>query len=364
VKEHRIAFVGAGGIASAHALALAVLPYYYPDVPRIVRVAVASKTPASRQSFASRYGFSYALDPSDLWTLDNIDTVFVLGPNELHYSLLQRSLERKNVRYIYVEKPICVTREEEEALTQLAANWPEEKVIQTGFQFLQMSTVRKALSLMREGDFGTPIHFHVRYLHSGYLESSYRNERRSRLKPSPVDGALVDLGSHALSLLVAFMGEDLEIVSARQSGTFPDVPAGSDLCTTILLNDRSSGAAGTLVASRISAGAGDLLELEVRYTGGSLRLSTERPDEIEIFTQDRGEWSRLDCGSDYLPITKFPLRYAPSGWLRSLIHAHYLFFGGIDVCAIRSDLDHALAVQRMIRSAAEQLATTRANHSD
>ena len=53
----RIGFLGAGGIAQAHAYALDVLKYYYHDAAQIKKVVVASPTPESRQEFASRFGF-------------------------------------------------------------------------------------------------------------------------------------------------------------------------------------------------------------------------------------------------------------------------------------------------------------------
>lgn len=352
-NKYRVAFAGAGGIARAHAYALAALPYYYQqDVPEVNRVAVASKTQESREAFAARYGFDEAVEPDELFARSDIDAVFILSPNECHSPQLKKALFDLRASRIHVEKPICVSREEAHELSELKI--PEETVIQTGYQFLQMSPVRRALRWWREDGLGTPIHFHCRYLHSGYLEKRYRQERQWRLKPAPEGGALVDLGSHAVSLLIAFLGKELEVVSAKQSGFFEDVPIQSDLCTTVLVRDQTSGAVGTLVASRISAGAGDLLELEIRGTQGALRFSTDRPDGLEIFKTGQGHWESIYCGSDYQPVTGFPSPKVPGGWLRALVHAQYLFFGGKDDSAFIPDLDHALAVQRFIHCALEK----------
>ena len=62
-------------------------------------------------------------------------------------------------------------------------------------------------------------------------------------------------------MLIAFIGDNLHITSAIQSGSFDDVPDGSDLFSLISLHDRSSGAASTLAASRISSGTGDSLSI-------------------------------------------------------------------------------------------------------
>jgi len=109
------------------------------------------------------------------------------------------------------------------------------------------------------------------------------------------------------------------------------------------------------VASRVSAGTGDLLELEIFGTQGALRFSTDRPDGLEIFLTGQGHWESISCGSDYPPVTGFPSPKVPGGWLRSLVHAHYIFLGGRDLDAFHPDLDHALAVQRFIHGAVEKM---------
>ncbi|MBV7327392.1 hypothetical protein KFU94_03860 [Chloroflexi bacterium TSY] len=166
-----------------------------------------------------------------------------------------------------------------------------------------------------------------------------------------------------LSLLVAFLGDKLDVMAARSSGSFSDVPSESDLCTTVLLEDTRSGAVGTAVASRVSIGSGDLLELELRGEKGCLRLSTEHPDILQVYMSNiQHEWRSINCGNEYQPISGFPSSSSPSGWLRSLIHAHYLFFGGTDEYAFIPDLKHALTVQRLIHQVSEHLANIR-NHS-
>jgi predicted dehydrogenase len=194
-------------------------------------------------------------------------------------------------------------------------------------------------------------------LHSGYLDPAYRDRRRSRLQPSEIGGAIADLGSHAISLLIAFLGDELAIIGAKSSGSFEDVPCASDLCASLLLTDERTGAAGSVTASRISAGSGDLLELEIWCTNASLRLSTLQPDML--YLSQRGgtpdHWEQIFCGNDYKPASAFPAANVPAGWLRSLMHAQYLFFGGSDSNAFQPGLDHGLAVQRLVRQCAQSM---------
>ncbi|MEM7133129.1 MAG: Gfo/Idh/MocA family oxidoreductase [Chloroflexota bacterium] len=354
MKDTRIAFVGTGSIASAHAFALSVLPYYYSanDMSNILRVAAASPTQINRINFAKKYGFGLALTPEELWTRADLDinTVIILSPNGAHYEHLLKAAKLESVKRIYLEKPICASIHEEDSLKKWIENQRKDLFIQVGFQFLQMSAVRRALQMKHM--IGKPIHFHARYLHSGYLQKDYRLKRRTRLQPAPEGGALADLGSHALSLLVAFLGKNLEVISAAQSGSFSDVPNTSDLCTVLQLQERKSGAIGQMVASRISAGAGDCLEFELRGTTGALQLTTEKPDELMVFSDtDKRGWIKINCGNDYAPISTFPSSNVSAGWLRSLIHAYFLFLGGTDELAFQPELLHGLSVQKLIHQA-------------
>jgi hypothetical protein len=63
-------------------------------------------------------------------------------------------------------------------------------------------------------------------------------------------------------------------------------------------------------------------------------------------------WTKQVVGSNYLPLTSFPSGHVPPGWLRSMIHAHYIFLGGNDVKAFVPELKHGLAVQRIVRETA------------
>jgi predicted dehydrogenase len=352
-KQVRIGFLGAGGIAQAHAYAVDALKFYYSDVPQIEKVFVASPTPASRERFAERFGFDEAIPPDTVWNRTDIDTLYILGPNHTHTPQLFQAVQMPNLHRIYVEKPIGSTQQDILDLEGLVQS-DHHKFIMVGFQFLQKSAIRKALVHWKSGIFGEPIHFRAEYLHSSYLDSAYRHKNQSRFEPIPANGATVDLGSHILSLLLAFLGDDLVIKTAASSGHFEDVPPHTDLCLTAFLEELASGAAGTLLASRISQGTGDHLTLELYATQGALRYNTVEPDSYETFLPDLG-WLRHEVMSDYLPASKFLSAYMPSGWLRALIHNHYLFLGGDPDISFIPGLDHGIRVQQLIQDIADHL---------
>src|SRR5210317_1505726 len=147
--------------------------------------------------------------------------------------------------------------------------------IQVGFQYLQTAAVREMMKFWKSGVLGKPVHFDLKYYHGDYLQQSYRDKRVTRLTPAPDGGAMADLGSHGISLLMAFMGEELQITSALQAGEFDGVPAGSDLFSSLSLLEPKTGAVGNMSASRISSGTGDLVQLEIYAENGAFRYSSK-----------------------------------------------------------------------------------------
>jgi len=353
-----VGFIGAGGIARSHAYSLNSLSYFYNDAPEVVPYVVCSATSGSRVSFANRFGFVRACDIKEFVADKEINTVFILGPNKVHYEHLKEVCSMSAVRRIYLEKPVCSGQEEEKAIAALILKHPGIK-IQVGFQYLFSASVREALAFWKSGNLGKPVHFDVKYYHSDYLKQEYREKRASRLTPAPDGGAMADLGSHAISLLIAFIGDDLHLTSAIQAGSFDEVPDGSDLFSLISLHHRSSGSAGTLAASRISSGTGDSLSIELYAEKGALRYSSDNADYFEYFTDETGLWQRKMVGSNFRPVTSFPSGHVPGGWLRAMIHAHYVFLKGPDTEIFVPGIEHGLAVQRIVNQAADHLETFR-----
>ena len=354
-----IGFIGAGGIARAHAFSLNALKYYYDDAPEVNFISVSSSREESRNDFANKYGFSMAQDIDEFAKNEKLDSVFILGPNSVHFEHLKLALEMPNVKNIYLEKPVCSSKSEEKLMKAMLENMNDGIKIQVGFQYLLTSSVREALAFWKSGTLGKPIHFDLKYYHGDYLQKSYRDKRQTRLTPAPDGGAMADLGSHGISMLMAFLGEDLSILNALQSGSFNDVPEDSDLFSSISLYDAKTKAAGNMSASRISSGTGDLVHFELYAEKGALRFSSHSVDYFEYFLEETEQWIKQPVGSHYKPITSFPSGHVPPGWLRSMIHAHYIFLTGNDNKAVLPDLNHGLAVQRIVRETATHLAVFR-----
>lgn len=359
MQQIHAGFIGAGGIAISHAYATQAIKFYYANAPEVILESVTSARQESRTRFAQKYGFSSTQSIDQFINNKKIESVFILGPNNIHFEHFQMALNMPGIKSIYLEKPVCSTEEEEIKMKKLFAENSGKIKIQIGFQYLQTSAIREALKLWNRGIFGKPVHFDLKYYHGDYLQADYRKKRSGRLTPAPDGGAMADLGSHAISLLVAFIGNNLQITGAIQAGNFPDVNAGSDLFSSISLIDPDTKAAGHLSASRISSGSGDMLSLELFAENGRLSYSSENPKLFKYYLEKSNQQIVKYTGSDYSPDTVFPSRHADPGWLRSLIHAHYLFFTEGDTGSFIPGLDHGLTVQRLVRETAEHLSIFR-----
>jgi predicted dehydrogenase len=357
VEKVKIGFLGAGGIARSHAFAINSLKYFYPEIPDVEFESVCSARKESSDAFAKKFGFNHSQTLTEFIANESINTVLILGPNKVHFDHLKLALGMPSVRRIYLEKPVCSNELEEKEMAGIADG--SGKQIQVGFQYLQTASVREALAFWHSGKLGKPVHFDLKYYHGDYLQKSYRDKRTNRLTPAPDGGAMADLGSHGISLLMAFLGGDLQVLNAGQAGNFDDVPIDSDLFSLVTLFDQKTKAVGTLSASRISSGTGDLVSLGIFTEKGMIRYSSHSADYFKYYQEETEQWIRQVVGSNYLPITSFPSGHVPPGWLRSMIHAHYIFLGGADEKAFIPDLKHGLAVQRVVRETADHLKTYR-----
>ena len=75
-------------------------------------------------------------------------------------------------------------------------------------------------------------------------------------------------------------------------------------------------------------------------------------------------WNKRIVGSSYKPVSSFPSAHVPPGWLRSMIHAHYVFLTGNDHNEFVPDIEHGLAVQRLVTQTAEHLSVFRKMRKD
>lgn len=111
----RVGIIGCGGIALAHARAMAEFP------SRVTLVAVADVDPRRLKLFAEQYGVRTYDCAEDLLARSDIDCVLIALPHDLHSEATVEAA--RSGKHILLEKPMAVTLEEcDEILAAVAAN--------------------------------------------------------------------------------------------------------------------------------------------------------------------------------------------------------------------------------------------------
>ena len=109
--KYEIALVGCGGISQNHFAALNTLPYV-----KVVALCdkVRERALVAKERFAPEARVYESFD--ELLNCERLDAIHIATPHFLHASMAMAALER-NIN-VFLEKPMCITREEIDALIE------------------------------------------------------------------------------------------------------------------------------------------------------------------------------------------------------------------------------------------------------
>jgi len=120
-KEINIAFIGAGSYAQGNLL---------PNLPvwnNITRKGVLTNTGTTSKRVAERFHFEYCTsNEDDIIKSDSVNTVFIATRHDSHAEYVIKSLSAG--KHVFVEKPLCLTREELEKITAIKAVIPGKQL--------------------------------------------------------------------------------------------------------------------------------------------------------------------------------------------------------------------------------------------
>lgn len=120
-KEINIAFIGAGSYAQGNLL---------PNLPKwnnITRKGVLTNTGTTSKRVAERFHFEYCTsNEDDIIKSDSVNTVFVATRHDSHAGYVIKSLSAG--KHVFVEKPLCLTREELDKITEIKAATPGKQL--------------------------------------------------------------------------------------------------------------------------------------------------------------------------------------------------------------------------------------------
>jgi len=235
----RIGFLGAGEVSVLHGRALR-------QIEEAELVGLWNRTESTAVRRAREEGCRRYESPEQLVQDPEIDAVFVLTNLETHLSLARLALEAG--KHVLVEKPLCSSQQEVEQLIEIAARSGKHCV--PGHNMIHEDSLRRARSLIRNGDLGQVVSCYVMY-------NIYHSDERAGTLP----GVVRHLLTHPLYTMMFLVGRPKRIGGFKANRNHPRQPEKEDLASVLI--ELASGAIAHL---SVSFAADDLSPAPWTYT--------------------------------------------------------------------------------------------------
>ncbi len=361
-----IGLVGFGLMGRVHTYAWRSIPLLYDGLPCPVElVGVCDVDEKIAQKGVQQAGFSFwTTDYRELIAHPRVNLVDICVPNRYHGDVIRTALGYR--KHIYCEKPLAHTYEEAKAVAAEAQEAAKDGVkCQLVSEYRFFPAMLKAKELMEKGRIGRIFHVRGCYLHSGYVDPNRPLEWRLR-KEIIGGGVLMDLGPHLLDLILHLLhGMDRPVAVSGAVQTFikerplPEdrtrkAPVEVDDAAWALLRFES-GAFGTVEFSRVATGTEDELRLEIHGDRGAISFNLMEPNWLWFFdrTLPKEDWGyqKIATVQKYPPPAAYPSPKFTLGWMRSHIHAQFLFLRSIvDDQPPGPDFNDGLRVHELIEA--------------
>ena len=196
----RIAIVGCGKIADAHAI----------QIRRIAGceiVGACDREGLMAQQLAERFEVgAYFDDVSRLLAVARPDVVHITTPPQSHFPIAQQCLDAG--AHVYVEKPFTIDAREAEELIGLAERRGLKVSVGHDAQF--SPAAQRLRALMRDGVAGAPVHLESHYgydLANPTYARAFLGDRDHWLRKLP-GGLLQNVISHGIARIAEFLSGD------------------------------------------------------------------------------------------------------------------------------------------------------------
>lgn len=214
-----------------------------------------------------------------------MDFVSIVTPNHLHFEPARLALE--NGFHVVIEKPMTFNLEEALQLEQLVKSTGNLLCLTHTYSGYPM--VKQARAMVREGVLGEIRKIVVHYP-QGWLsrlseaENNKQASWRTRPETAGKSGAMGDIGTHAAHLAEYISGLRISEICADLSTMVPGRMLEDD--GNVLLRF-DNGARGVLIASQISAGEENALQINIYGEKAGLEWKQEEPNNLIIKHQNR-----------------------------------------------------------------------------
>ena len=334
MKEIGIGVIGWGFMGRTHTFAIKTMPLHYEldFTPRLV--GVCSRRLEMAERAAREQGFDYATDDYRRLLSDpNIDVVSICTPNALHEEMALAAIEAG--KHIYIDKPVAISYGSARRIADAARAKGVHAQVALNNRFFPATM--KAHELITSGRLGRVTSFDARYLHSGSVDPE-RPVGWKQCREACGGGVLLDLGSHALDLMIWLCGQ-VAWVDCKTQTLYAERPTSGGGTTRDLGEDRAlmllgmqNGAVGSVDASKIATGTDDELAFSIYLTGGAVRYSSLSGDYLDVYdcASAAGGFAHVHCGGRYpAPGGSFVPAKNAVGWIRGHVHSYYCFLDAL-----------------------------------
>lgn len=243
--------------------------------------AVAGRNKDKVTAFAGDYAVEHCYDIEGLLADEQVDIIYIATPHTYHYDYIMRALQHG--KHVLCEKAITVNhRQLQEAMT-LAAE--KQLILMEAMTIFHMPVFHKAKELVEQGAIGK-----LKMIQVNFGSCKEYDITNRFFSPELAGGALLDIGTYALSLVRWFLHEQPDTVLTNM---IPFETGVDEMSGIILRNSLDEMATVTLTMRaklpKVGIIAGEEGYLEIR--------EYPRANSFEIrYTKD-GWTETLDAGT-------------------------------------------------------------------
>lgn len=243
--------------------------------------AVAGRNMDKVTAFAGDYAVEHCYDIEGLLADEQVDIIYIATPHTYHYDYIMRALQHG--KHVLCEKAITVNhRQLQEAMT-LAAE--KQLILMEAMTIFHMPVFHKAKELVEQGAIGK-----LKMIQVNFGSCKEYDITNRFFSPELAGGALLDIGTYALSLVRWFLHEQPDTVLTNM---IPFETGVDEMSGIILRNSLDEMATVTLTMRaklpKVGIIAGEEGYLEIR--------EYPRANSFEIrYTKD-GWTETLDAGT-------------------------------------------------------------------
>ena len=299
-KALNVGMIGYKFMGKAHSNAYRQVARFFPEMETVpVMKALCGRDEAGVRKAAETFGWQgHETDWRRLVARDDIDIIDIGAPGNMHAEIAIAAARAG--KHVFCEKPLGNTSEEARRMLDAVEEAGVKSLV--WFNYRANPAVAFAKQLIDEGAIGRVYHWRGLFLQDWLVNP--QSPIGWRLKKEVAgSGSHGDLLAHCLDTARFLVGEITEVSGALETfikqrpemGAADDRMGGtaSDVMGEVTVDDASlalarfaNGALGTFEATRYALGRKNYNRFEINGSLGSLVFNAERPNELDIYTED------------------------------------------------------------------------------